>query len=163
MRGATLLLTIVSGCTFITGVDQLERVADDPAPAEDPGGDDDASDDASAKSVKDARAPRDVGAAEATALSTDAGHDAAPVTEGFVLGQDCNGGWCRGGYGGTKDPANIVTASKQCTDRGYARATDFDIGGEPGGRFCAYNGTAYDCDPSCEGCDVMALIKCIKP
>lgn len=87
-----------------------------------------------------------------------------PVTQTFTLGpSDCGGGQCGGGYDDEKDAKLLPTATKQCIDRGFARATDFTIGGQPGGRFCSYSGTAYGCDSSCDGCNVMKTITCVTP
>jgi hypothetical protein len=99
----------------------------------------------------------------------DGGCDAAvdaSVTQTFTLGSsDCNGGHCNGGYDDSKDSRQMPTADKQCRDRGFARATDFSIGGQPGGRFCSYDydHNSYGCDGSCSGCNTMKTVTCVKP
>lgn len=113
----------------------------------------------------DARAPR----AEVDAAPDDARADAAveasSATQTFTVGaNDCNTGHCNGGYDGVKDTAkHLATATKQCEVHAFARAVDFTIGGQPGGRFCDWNGTAYGCDSSCDGCNVMTSVTCTTP
>jgi hypothetical protein len=109
----------------------------------------------------------EAGAADGSAKpATDAGApDAAPATKTFTVGStDCNGGHCRAGYGGTKDSGELITASKQCVDHGFARATDFTmIAKKPGGKFCSFKNSAYGCDSSCSGCNPMETITCATP
>jgi hypothetical protein len=95
----------------------------------------------------------------------DAPVDASSAAQTFTIGAtDCGGGHCNGGYNGVKDATkHLQTATKQCTDRAFARATDFDIGGQPGGRFCDFNGTSYACDSSCDGCNIITAVTCVKP
>ncbi len=121
---------------------------------------------------KRATTPRDSGAqtsspeAPVDASIADATVDVAvaTVTETFTLGSsDCGGGHCGGGGNGRKEIGNLPTATKQCMDRGFARATDFTIGGQPGGRFCNWNGTSYECDTSCDSCNIMKTVMCVKP
>jgi hypothetical protein len=101
--------------------------------------------------------------AAARPARSDASADAS-ITQTFAVGSsDCGGGHCNGGYDGVKDPKHLPTASKQCVDRAFARATDFTIGGEPGGRFCDYGGASYGCDSSCDGCNIMTTVTCVKP
>lgn len=114
--------------------------------------------------------PSTAGALQDAGSRTDAGRDAsgdavAPtVTQTFAIGSsDCGGGHCGGGYDGEKDPKQITTASKQCSDRGFARAIDFTIGDQPGGQFCSWNGASYGCDMSCSGCNTMTTVMCAKP
>jgi hypothetical protein len=87
----------------------------------------------------------------------------APTVQTLTLGvNDCGGGHCNGGYDNQKDSKQLPTATKQCQDRGFTRATDFTIGGQPGGRFCIFNGSVYGCDSSCDGCNLMTTITCVK-
>ena len=108
---------------------------------------------------------KDAGAEAGADSSADAATSTAtPETRSFTLGPtDCGGGRCGGGYDDARNEGAIVTASKQCVDRGFARATAFTIGGQPGGRFCTFDGTAYACDPSCDGCNEMETVTCAKP
>jgi hypothetical protein len=95
--------------------------------------------------------------------SNDGSVDAA-VEQVITVGPtDCDNGHCKGGYGGTKDLTFLPTANQQCIGHGYARAEDFTIGGQPGGRFCVFASGAYVCDNSCTGCSVMTTITCASP
>ena len=99
------------------------------------------------------------------------GSDAAPegsvdasATETFSVGNgDCNGGHCKGGYGGAKDVTLLPTATEQCVVRAFTHALDFTIGGQPGGKFCVFKSGKYSCDSSCDGCNTMQTITCAKP
>jgi hypothetical protein len=109
---------------------------------------------------------RDAGSGMATTPSSrvDASVSVTPATQTFTVGvNDCSGGHCNGGYDGQKDIKLLPTATEQCVDRGFGRATDFTIGGQPGGRFCTFTGGTYGCDSSCDGCNVMTTITCVKP
>jgi hypothetical protein len=87
-----------------------------------------------------------------------------PVRQAFALGEnDCNGGHCTGGYDDGVNPLELSTATKQCVDRGFARALEFSIGDQPGGRFCSYTGADWGCDDDCDGCNIMTTVLCEKP
>lgn len=74
---------------------------------------------------------------------------------------DCNGGRCRAGYDGTKDPAEIETATKVCVGHGLLRATDFTlVDARPGGKFCRFRSGTCSCDSSCSGCNPMGTVVC---
>jgi hypothetical protein len=110
--------------------------------------------------------PLDAGRIDAASCGGGAcdGSADATATGTFTLGStDCNGGHCKGGYGGTKDPTLLPTATEQCVVRGFPRAIDFTIGGQPGGDFCVYEASKYSCDSSCDGCDTMKTIACERP
>jgi hypothetical protein len=179
LAGALLCLASAS-CVMVSGLDEMQKV--------DPTLEASSLEDAGASLRDAAGAQHDAGASrdttDAAASPRDAGDialDASPSCDGgacdatigdtgpleatFTLGAtDCNGGRCEGGYNGAKDVKLLPTATEQCVVRGYLKATDFTIGGEPGGLFCVYvpaNAT-YGCDPSCSGCDVMKTVTCIK-
>jgi hypothetical protein len=179
---------LAGACTMVSGLDEMQKTdgADAaPGPSSKAGGssgggggstsssgsvtpaDAAPGNSGTSSSGADAAAPSASGSDAGTGClgpSCDAAADAPPVTQSFQLGtNDCNGGRCRGGYGGTKDTRELATASKQCVDRGFARATDFTIGGEPGGDFCTYVSGQYSCDSSCSGCDEMLTVVCTKP
>jgi hypothetical protein len=163
--GCAIVGSIVGGCEpvdyvgddYATGIGLPRRqVIDDAAEATDGG--------------TPARSSAAAGSASPAGCTADGGCDASlpdrpaqPVTQTFTLvAGDCGGGRCSGGYDDEKNPAQLTTANKLCADRGYVRATDFTIGGQPGGRFCSYNGSAYGCDDSCDGCNVMTTVTCAK-
>jgi hypothetical protein len=108
----------------------------------------------------------DSGAAPRSDASTkpDGGADAGPVVQTFTVGStDCNGGRCRAGYDGDKDPDELATATKQCIGHGFARATDFTLADkQPGGKFCSFKSGSYGCDNSCSGCNAIDTITCAK-
>jgi hypothetical protein len=180
--GAGVALCALAGamlvaCTLVSGVDDLVKV---PAPSGDTLADAGAGAERRNDDAGPATAPAEGGssvdasvdhAAGDAALppcggggpGCDAAVDAAPTTQTFRLARDCNGGYCRGGYDGVKDDTEIATATKQCQDRSFARATAFTIGGEPGGDFCSYASGSYHCDGSCSGCDMMLTITCATP
>lgn len=102
--------------------------------------------------------------AESDDASVEEAPDGSSGTQTIAIGSnDCGGGHCNGGYDDEKDLGHLPTATKQCQDNGYARATDFMIGGEPGGRFCDFEGSGYTCDESCDGCNVMLMVICTTP
>lgn len=82
-----------------------------------------------------------------------------------IASNECNGARCGGGYDGTKnaDPgAGRDTTDYLCKQRGNTAMVSFTLGGQPGGRFCAYNAAAaaWGCDPSCSGCNTVATVTC---
>ena len=163
---------------MVSGLDEMQKVGpstvatasrddagvavDDAAVSPHDAGKKNATDDASVPqdaggTALDASPSCDGGACDATVGET------GPAEATFTLGAtDCKGGRCPGGYNGVKDATLLPTATNQCNLRGFVKATDFTLGGEPGGLFCAYsetNGT-YGCDPSCSGCDTMQTVTC---
>jgi hypothetical protein len=95
-------------------------------------------------------------------IAMDAGPDVSSEPATLNVGAaDCNGGHCGGGYGDVKDVnANRLTARKVCADKGYSVFIDYTLGGQPGGKFCGWSGSAWGCDPSCSGCNAMTTISC---
>ncbi len=96
----------------------------------------------------------------------DAGVDAAPVTQTFAVGAECNTSRCGGGYGGQKNASGPPTADKICTTHMFPRALSYTISSQqPGGRFCSYDATtmAFACDPSCSGCNAIDSVTCSNP
>lgn len=169
---ASATLTSVAGCGVITGAEELSVVFGRDGESAEPQSETENDTPSPLPSSTSRPAPSSTSTTtDAAAPPRDATAEAdapAPrVEQTFVVGaSDCGGGRCGGGYDGVKEFAKAKnTADKQCLDRGFARALDITIGGQPGGRFCSWdpNGKQYACDPGCSGCNLMASVTCEKP
>jgi len=95
--------------------------------------------------------------------------DAAPdatIVQTFIVGVECSGGNCTGGYNGQKNTQGPPTADYLCTTHSFPHATSYTISGaQPGGKFCSYNATTkqFGCDSSCSGCNAIDSVTCSNP